>query len=66
MSFLSNVYGMALMFTAMMPPDHTEDKARLRKAWRDSMNLPRKTKKRVRKELLKEWEQYRYDCSFSF
>ena len=63
---LSNIFGMAIMFNAMMPPDHTEDKKRLRKAWRDSMNLPRKTKKKVRKELLLEWDLYKYDCHFEF
>jgi len=52
---LSNLYGMALMFSSLPMINNDEEKARIRKEWKESMNLPRKAKKKRRKELLIDW-----------
>lgn len=54
MSVKSKVIAIALMFGGMLENRHTmheEKMAELRQEWRDSMQLPRKKKKAVRKRI---------------
>jgi hypothetical protein len=55
MSFISNILGMVTMFA--MPLIETEvRKEELRNQWEKTKTMPRKKKKRIRKELLSKWE----------
>lgn len=59
MNMIGKFYAMAAMFMPMEVHTFLDDvieKERLRKKWRESMKLPRKKKKAVRKQLRKEWD----------
>lgn len=53
--------GMALSMQANMDAMQEDWQERILKQWEESKKMPRKKKKRVRKELLLEWSIANYD-----
>jgi hypothetical protein len=53
--------GMALTMQAEMDAMQEDWKERILKQWEESKKMPRKKKKKIRKELLLEWSIANYD-----
>ena len=54
-SILAGVIGVAMVFEANMKVMQEEHKDRILQQWEDSKKMPRKMKKKIRKQLLLEW-----------
>ena len=61
MSGIHPLIGMALSFQNEMDVMQEDWKDRILKKWEESKKMPRKMKKRVRKELLLDWSIANYD-----
>lgn len=60
-SLLSGYLSFGMIMLNQMKEQNRQWKSRIRKQWKESQNFPRKMKKKVRKNLLLEWQIANYD-----